>query len=110
MYMPNINLPIPEELLTALDEARGDVPRTVWIRRAIEQRLAKVSALEHRCYGPNGDDHSDTCYCGKPAVAHVFYGTGCGNVCAKHAQSILKTKRLPGDPSHVRWLSEGADD
>lgn len=41
MYMININLPIPEELLKALDEARGDVPRTVWIRRAIEQRLAK---------------------------------------------------------------------
>ena len=41
MYMININLPIPEELLNALDEARGDVPRTVWIRRAIEQRLAK---------------------------------------------------------------------
>lgn len=39
--MTNINLPIPEELLKALDEARGDVPRTVWIRRAIEQRLAK---------------------------------------------------------------------
>lgn len=39
--MQNINLPIPEELLKALDEARGDVPRTVWIRRAIEQRLAK---------------------------------------------------------------------
>lgn len=41
--MTNINLPIPEELLKALDQARGDVPRTVWIRRAIEQRLAKES-------------------------------------------------------------------
>ena len=40
-YMLNINLTLPEELLEAIDEARGDVPRTVWIRRAIEQRLAK---------------------------------------------------------------------
>jgi hypothetical protein len=39
MYMKTINLPITEELLEAVDEARGDVPRTVWIRRAIEQRL-----------------------------------------------------------------------
>jgi metal-responsive CopG/Arc/MetJ family transcriptional regulator len=39
--MLRINLPIPEELLAAVDQARGDVPRTVWIRRAIEQRLAK---------------------------------------------------------------------
>jgi metal-responsive CopG/Arc/MetJ family transcriptional regulator len=37
--MTNITLPLPEELLEAIDKARGDVPRTVWIRRAIEQRL-----------------------------------------------------------------------
>ena len=40
MDMQSINLPIPEELLEAVDQVRGDVPRTVWIRRAIEQRLA----------------------------------------------------------------------
>lgn len=39
--MNNINLPLPEELLKAIDAIRGDVPRTVWIRRAIEQRIAK---------------------------------------------------------------------
>jgi metal-responsive CopG/Arc/MetJ family transcriptional regulator len=39
--MNTISLPIPEELLEAIDRARGDVPRTVWIRRAIEQRLKK---------------------------------------------------------------------
>jgi len=38
--MERINLPLPAELLEAIDRARGDVPRTVWIRRAIEQRLA----------------------------------------------------------------------
>jgi len=38
--MEKINLPLPAELLEAVDKARGDVPRTVWIRRAIEQRLA----------------------------------------------------------------------
>jgi len=37
--MEHINLPIPPELLKAIDQARGDVPRTVWIRRAIEARL-----------------------------------------------------------------------
>jgi metal-responsive CopG/Arc/MetJ family transcriptional regulator len=39
MYMENINLPIPAELLAAVDGAREDVARTVWIRRAIEERL-----------------------------------------------------------------------
>jgi metal-responsive CopG/Arc/MetJ family transcriptional regulator len=38
--MKRISLPIPAELLKAVDAARGDVPRTVWIRRAIETRLA----------------------------------------------------------------------
>jgi hypothetical protein len=37
--MKRISLPIPVGLLKAVDEARGDVPRTVWIRRAIEARL-----------------------------------------------------------------------
>jgi hypothetical protein len=37
---PNINLPLPDEMLEAIDQARGDIPRTVWIRRAIEQRLS----------------------------------------------------------------------
>ena len=40
MSMHTLNLPIPPELLEAVDQARGDVPRTVWIRRAIEQRLS----------------------------------------------------------------------
>ena len=34
-YMLNINLTLPEELLEAIDEARGDVPRTVWIQDAL---------------------------------------------------------------------------
>jgi metal-responsive CopG/Arc/MetJ family transcriptional regulator len=37
--MERISLPISVELLEAVDAARGDVPRTVWIRRAIEARL-----------------------------------------------------------------------
>ena len=40
--MQNINLPISQELLAAVDEARGDIPRTVWIRRAIEHQLEKA--------------------------------------------------------------------
>lgn len=41
--MKNINLPLPEELLETIDKLRGDVPRTVWIRRAIEQRVKEES-------------------------------------------------------------------
>jgi len=41
--MQRISLPIPAELLEKVDEARGDVPRTLWIRRAIEARLLQQS-------------------------------------------------------------------
>ena len=34
-------LPLSDELMAAIDAARGDVPRTAWIRRAIEERLKK---------------------------------------------------------------------
>lgn len=36
----NINLTLPEELFDAIDRARGEQPRVVWIRRAAELRLA----------------------------------------------------------------------
>lgn len=39
--MTNINMPLPEELLAAIDKLRGDVPRTVWIRRAITERIER---------------------------------------------------------------------
>lgn len=39
--MKNINLPIPADLLKAIDKLRGDVPRTAWIRRAILERLER---------------------------------------------------------------------
>ena len=41
-HMERINLPLPAELLAAIDAERGDVPRTVWIRRAIEERLRET--------------------------------------------------------------------
>ena len=37
--MERIHLPLPTEMLKAIDAVRGDVARTVWIRRAIEMRL-----------------------------------------------------------------------
>lgn len=37
--MKSIKLNLPEDLLERIDEARGDVSRLVWIRRACEQRL-----------------------------------------------------------------------
>jgi hypothetical protein len=38
--MKNINLTVPPDLYEQIDAARGDVPRNVWIRRAIEAKLA----------------------------------------------------------------------
>lgn len=40
--MQTISLPIPESWVQTIDGLRGDVPRTVWIRRAIEQRIKEV--------------------------------------------------------------------
>ena len=39
MATKNMNLRLSEELLARVDVARGDVPRSVWIRRAIESGL-----------------------------------------------------------------------
>jgi len=38
------------------------------------------------------EEHSSTCYCGRPATVHVAFGSGCGNVCALHAASIAELK------------------
>ena len=46
ILMEHINLPLPREMLKAIDEARGDVPRTVWIRRSIEARLTEQHGKE----------------------------------------------------------------
>lgn len=35
----NINLTLPEDLYAAIDRARGEQPRVVWIRKAAELRL-----------------------------------------------------------------------
>lgn len=37
-----ISLPLPEDLLVRVDRARGSVPRTVWIREAVERALGDV--------------------------------------------------------------------
>lgn len=42
--MKHINLPLDEEMLDRLDQARGDVPRTKWIRSAIQERLGYPTA------------------------------------------------------------------
>lgn len=47
--------------------------------------------------------HPAECYCGKPATCHVSYGSGCGNVCAKHARSIAKIK---GGAATITQLTE----
>lgn len=58
-----------------------------------------------RCYHADApaDDpqHGDRCYCGRPATRHIYYGTGCGNVCGIHARTILKGKRMRLEPPNV---------
>jgi hypothetical protein len=39
--MLRIVLPMPAALMSDIDKVRGDVPRTVWIRRAIDERLER---------------------------------------------------------------------
>lgn len=39
----SINLLVPEEMLAAIDEARGSVPRIRWIRDVIEAELRRVA-------------------------------------------------------------------
>lgn len=39
MATTQINLRLPDELLAAVEAARGDIARNLWIRRAIEMRL-----------------------------------------------------------------------
>ena len=41
---PLIGLRIPQELLEALDEARGPVDRSTWIRQVLEDRLMDSEA------------------------------------------------------------------
>lgn len=36
--------------------------------------------------------HLHVCYCGKLATTHIAYGSGCGNVCDRHAASIKQRK------------------
>jgi len=55
-----------------------------------------------RCYGVRDDgQHGGRCYCGRPATRHVYYGTGCGNVCGIHARTILRRKRLAPAPPNL---------
>jgi hypothetical protein len=36
--------------------------------------------------------HTGACHCGSPATVHVAYGSGCGNVCRPHAETIKAVK------------------
>lgn len=42
-----------EEFVAAIDAARGDVPRSVWVRRAVEQALGDISRLQRVGPGPS---------------------------------------------------------
>ena len=43
-----VNLRLPAELLAQVDEARGDVPRERWIRRAVEAALRHEAEQDRR--------------------------------------------------------------
>ena len=43
-----VNLRLPDELLAQVDEARGDVPRERWIRRAVEAALRQEAVEQDR--------------------------------------------------------------
>jgi hypothetical protein len=43
--MRQINLRVTDEMLTLIDEARGDVPRERWIRAAVVARLGGGSVV-----------------------------------------------------------------
>jgi len=43
-----VNLRLPAELLAQVDEARGDVPRERWIRRAVEAALRQEAVEQDR--------------------------------------------------------------
>lgn len=52
-----INMGITPDLMAAIDEARGDVPRTAWVRRAIVQRLQRDRAKAEEI--PKREDQDD---------------------------------------------------
>jgi len=43
--MPSVNITvtIPRDVMVQVEETRGDVPRSIWVKRAIEQRLQRES-------------------------------------------------------------------
>lgn len=41
--MKRLHLTVEEEVVVAIDAARGDVPRSVWIQRAVEKALGPSS-------------------------------------------------------------------
>jgi hypothetical protein len=51
--------------------------------------------------------HGELCHCGKPATRHVYYGTGCGNVCGPHANVILRRKDMAPEPPNLVELDAG---
>jgi hypothetical protein len=70
---------------------------------------ATLRADGARCYHADAPadglaQHGERCYCGKPATRHVYYGTGCGNVCGIHARVILRRKRMAPEPPNLNVL------
>jgi hypothetical protein len=52
--MRRISLPLPSEMLERIDKVRGDVPRTVWIRRSVERALSETRVEFEAVRNPGG--------------------------------------------------------
>lgn len=62
-----VGLHIPDELLARVDEARGDVSRSRWVRRALEEKLGESDAEVERARTELRETLADL----KPRVSRV---------------------------------------
>ena len=57
---------------------------------ALNKTTPEVARTEMCELSPEG--HTDTCFCLRPARRHISYGSGCGNVCGRHANGARRRK------------------
>ena len=63
--------------------------------RGYDPAVPSYAAIKHVSSTERG--HGDRCHCGRPAIWHVSYGSGCGHVCGEHKRRVTRAKN-----GHVR--------
>jgi len=76
-----------------------------WEFDRVASQAAKLAGTRGRGYDPDAPSyaairhagstergHGDRCHCGRPAIWHVMYGSGCGHVCGEHKRRIARAK------------------